>query len=38
MSFWAICLLMGIVLLVMKFSTVASTDKEINTKRKDFVL
>ena len=34
MSFWAICLLMGIVLLVMKFSTVASTDKEIDTKRK----
>lgn len=34
MSFWEICLLMGIVLLVMKFSTVASTDKEIDTKRK----
>ena len=34
MSFWAICLLMGIVLLIIKFSAEASADKEIDTKRK----
>lgn len=34
MSFWAICLLFGIGLLVMKLSAEASADKEIDTKRK----